>query len=343
MRVLATALFAGLLAVPVAQAAEIATGAVVHGDAVFLRTPDGLAAYAATTGARAWSSPEDVRPLAAHGVRLLAQVAAPAGQLGLVVLSTATGQRLAEASVALPKDVSAPLDDTGETQFRIRVEQTGPQVRLEWRYEFRPMRGAYIEDDDEARRAEGAVEVDLDAGRATAAAARPVAGPEPLPAALAAEADAGAFRERPLRVGAFYAATQDGPAGVVLKRWNAQAAALPDVAIPADSRIQLGSDDKRYLLLSRAVPGEPLERSYEWTVVALDLGGPIASLRAPTAAAGFAVAGGRVLVAHQAWEHRTAAGWQREPHRVEAFDLASGAPAWSRQVRDPSYSGPVAP
>jgi hypothetical protein len=343
MRVLATALFAGLLAVAVADASEIATGAVVHGDAVFLRTPDGLAAHAATTGARTWSSPEDVRPLAAHGVRLLGQVSAPAGQLRLVVLSTATGQRLAEATIALPEGVSAPLDDTGDTQFRTRVEQSGAQVRLEWRFEFRPMRGIYIEGDDGSRRAEGAVVVDLDAGRATAAPARPVAGPEPLPASLAVQADAGAFRERPLRIGTFYAATQEGPGGVVLKRWTAQAAALPDVAMPAGFRLQMGSATQRHVLLSRVLPGEPLDRSYEWSVIALDLGSPIATLRAPTAAAGFEVAGARVLVAQQALEHRTAAGWQRLSQRLEAFDLASGAPAWVREVRDPSYRGPVAP
>ena len=343
MRVLATALLVGLLAVAFADASEIATGAVVHNDAVFLRTPDGLAAYAATTGARSWSSPEDVRPLAAHGVRLLGQAAAPAGQLRLVVLSTVNGQRLAEATVALPEGVAAPLDDTGDTQFRIRVEQTGAQARLEWRYEFRPMRGVYEEDDDDSRRAEGAVVVDLDAGRATAAAARLVTGPEPLPAPLAVQADAGAFRERPLRIGSFYAATQEGPAGVVLKRWTAQAAALPDVAMPAGFRLQLGSAAQRHVLLSRELPGEPLERSHEWSVIALDLGSPIASLRAPTAAAGFEVAGARVLVAQQPQEHRTAAGWQRLPQRVEAFDLASGSAAWAREVRDASYRGPVAP
>ncbi len=343
MRVLATALFAGLLAVAIADASEIARGAVVHGDAVFLRTPGGLAAYAATTGARTWSSPEDVRPLAAQGVRLLGQVAAPAGELRLVVLSAATGQRLAEATIALPEGVSAPLDDTGETQFRIRVEQTGPQARLEWAFEFRPMRGAYLEGDDGSRRAEGAVVVDLDAGRATAAAAQPLKGPEPLPASLAVAAEAGAFRERPLRIGSFYAATQEGPAGVVLKRWTAQAAALPDVAMPAGFQLQRGSAATGHVLLSRELPGEPLERSHEWSVIALDLGSPIATLRAPTAAAGFEVAGARVLVAQQVLEHRTGAGWQRVPQRVEAFDLASGAPAWAHELRDPSYRGPVAP
>jgi hypothetical protein len=55
------------------------------------------------------------------------------------------------------------------------------------------------------------------------------------------------------------------------------------------------------------------------------------------------VAAGRVLVAHEAWEHHTSSGWRREPRRLEAFDRATGALAWTREIRDGRYSGPVAP
>ena len=344
MRVLATALFAGLLAVAGAEASEIATGAVAHGDAIFVRSPAGLAAHAASTGARLWSLADDVRPLAAYGNRLLGQAAAPEGEVALVILDTASGRRLGEAAVALPEGVSAPLDDTGDTRFVIRVDQAGAQARLEWRWEFQPMRGAFDEDADEARRVEGAVLVELDSGRAAATAARPVTAPEPLPDPLAREADAGAFRERPLRIGRVFVATQAGPAGaVVLKRWTAQAVALPDVAMPAGVTLQMGSADASHVLLSRELPGEPLDRAHEWTVVALDTGAPAATLRASTAAAGFEVVAGRVVAMQQAWEHRSAAGWQRDPRRVESFDRASGARAWVQEVRDPSYRGPVAP
>jgi hypothetical protein len=327
-----------------ADASEIAPGAVVHGDAVFLRSTDGLAAHAAATGARRWSSPEAARPLAAHGTRLLAQVPAPAEQLRLVFLDATSGRLLGDATLGLPAGASAPLDDTGDTRFRVRVAQTGPSARLEWTWEFRPMRGVFEEGgDDGTRRAEGAALVDLAALRVAAAEAQPIEGPLRLPLALGQEADAGAFRERPLRIGPLFVATQAGPAGLILKRWTEAAVPLPDVALPADVTLQLGSADQRHVLVSREVAGEPLEQAHEWTVLALDTGGSVAALRAPTAAAPFAVTGDRVLVVQQAWEHRTGAGWQRDPRRLEAFDRTSGAPAWMQEIRDPSYRGPVAP
>jgi hypothetical protein len=113
--------------------------------------------------------------------------------------------------------------------------------------------------------------------------------------------------------------------------------------LPAGTTLQMGSADGGHVLVSRELPGEPLERAYEWTVVTLDTGAPVATLRTSTAAAAFEVAAGRVLAMQQAWEHRSASGWQREPRRLECFDGASGARAWASEVRDAAYSGPVAP
>jgi hypothetical protein len=55
------------------------------------------------------------------------------------------------------------------------------------------------------------------------------------------------------------------------------------------------------------------------------------------------VAATRILVTHEEWEHRTPAGWRRVPRRLEAFDRTTGALAWTREVRDGRYRGPVAP
>jgi hypothetical protein len=331
-------------------ATEIARGAVAGDGLAFVASADGtLAALDVATGAVRWSSREALRPLAVDGGRLLAHGPAEAGRLRLVFLDAATGANVGEESIALPADVAAPLDDTGETRFLVRLEQAGSRVRLEWTWDFRPMRGVYEEDGaDEGedagarpRRSEGAVEVDLRAGRATAVASRTVSLPA-LPSALAAEAEAGRFRERPLAMGSLLVATEASRQGLLLKRWRADGAALPDVPLPDDVTLQLGSADGRHVTVSREVGGPP-ESAHEWTVLALDTGARVATLRTSTAAAGFAVAGTRLLVAQQPWEHRTAAGWRAEPRRLEAFDLASGAPAWTREIRDASYRGPVAP
>ena len=96
---------------------------------------------------------------------------------------------------------------------------------------------------------------------------------------------------------------------------------MPDVVLSADVTLQVGSADGRHLLVSREIAGAPLESAHEWTVIALETGAPFATLRTSTAAAGFAAAGSRVLIAHQPWEHRAESGWRSEPRRLEAFDL----------------------
>ena len=351
---LRTAVAIAMAAGGTVQAGEIARGAVAQGGRVFVTSADGtLAALDTASGALRWSTTEPMRPLAVEGARVLAQATAPKGRLRLVLLDAGSGRPVAESTVALPADASAPLDDTEDTRFAIEVERDGPRVRLEWRWEYRPMRGAYLEEageeldgDDDAdrpRRAQGALRVDLSSAAAVPEEPKRGTGPETLPAAVARQADAGAFRERPRTVGSLLVATTGDADGPVLKRWSPDGRALADVALPAAATLQLGSAEGGHLLLSREVPEMPLETGHEWTVIALDTGARVATLRTSTAAAGFAVAANHVLVAHEAWEHRTSAGWRREPRRLVAFDRASGALAWSREIRDGRYLGPVAP
>ena len=260
MRVLVSALLVGLFTAGLGESFELAPGAVVLGDMVFLTAADGsLAGHDASTGARRWVSAEARRPLAGHGARLLAQAPADEG-LRLVILDAATGRRLAATDVALPAPVTAPLDDTGDTRFLIRAEQSGADVRIAWTWEYQPMRGAFVEEEPDGglRQARGAVRVDLAAGRFATAQA-PAEGLKALPDALAGDAEKGAFRERPLPIAGWWVATQAAPGGAVLKRWTENAAPLPDVALPAGVTLQMGSADGRHVLVSRELPGEPLE------------------------------------------------------------------------------------
>jgi hypothetical protein len=348
MRVL-PAILCTLTATGAVRAAEIAPGVAVdgRGSAVFLMSPARrVEARDVVTGALRWSSAEAVRPLAAAAGRLLAQADAPEGRLDLVILDALSGRRVASQSMTLPDAVSAPIDEVLGTRFELRVLPSGPQVRLEWTWERRPVRGALLVDEEEdVLRAAGAVVVDLPAGRFTTAAARPPAeGPAPLPPSLAAEADAGAFRQRPQRVGARLVATQGTPDGrLLLKRWTEAGVPLPDAPLPSGVTLQRGSVDGRHVLVSQPVAGASADRAHAWTVLDLDTGFPVASLATSTAAAPFAVVGGRVLVVQEAMGHRAAAGWQEQPRRIEAFDAATGAPAWAQPVRDTAYHGPFAP
>ena len=106
--------------------------------------------------------------------------------------------------------------------------------------------------------------------------------------------------------------------------------------------LQLGSADGRHVLVSRELPGAPLAQAHEWSVIALDTGALTATLRTSVAAAAFEVAGGRILLALEAWGYRAPSGWRDEPRRLQAFG-PTGAAAWTEALRDPAYHGPVAP
>lgn len=349
MRIL-PAVLCGLAAASAALGAEVAPGVVVdeRGSAVFLTTPArSLEARDVATGALRWSSVEAVRPLAAAAGRVLVQADAPAGRLDLVILDAVSGRRLAAEPLPLPEGVSAPIDEVLGTRFDLRAaEPSGTQVRLEWRWEQRPVRGALLEDDDEdVRRAEGAVTVDLLALRFAATTARPLAeGPVALPPSIAGPAESGAFRQRPLRVGALFVAVQENRDGsLVLKRWSDTGIPLPDAPLPRGVTLQLGSADGGHVLVSAAAADGAPERGHAWTVISLGTGLPVAAFRAATAAAPFAVGAGRVLVVQQPRGYRAAAGWREDPRRLEVFDMASGTVAWTQPLHDPAYRGPVAP
>jgi hypothetical protein len=344
------AIFGGLLAATTTlQAAEIAPGVAVddRGSTVFLTSPERrLEARDVATGALRWSSAEAVRPLAAAAGRVLAQADAPAGRLDLVLLDAASGRRIAAEALALPEGVTAPIDEVLGTRFDVRVEQAGPEARIDWRWEQRPVRGALLEDDDaDVRRAEGAVVVHLAAARFTAAPPRAVPqGPPPLPASLDAEAAAGSFRERPLRIGARLVATRENPDGSLqLKRWSDTGAPLPDMPLPAGVTLQMGSADGAHVLVSAPAGGRAPDRAHAWTVVSLATGLAVAAFRAPTGAAPFVVAAGRVLVVEPPLGYRAADGWREEPRRIEAFDTRADRVVWTQPMRNFAYRGPVAP
>lgn len=346
---------AGLaLGAPLAGAAELAPGVVLDPDrdAVYLMgAGGGLERLDAATGQLSWSSSEAVRPLAVHAGRILAQAQSGVGGLRLVILDANGGPILREATLDLPRGVEALVDDRPDVQFRIGVEQQGARVELRWTWRSRPLRGATPESLDGGARAErrsGGARVDLSAG---VIQANESGGAEPglpvLPVAVSAQADAGAFRERPRSMGSLLVATQalagDAGSALVLRRWTRQGVALPDVALPPDVTLQLASADGRHVLVSRRDEAAEPRRAHEWTVLSLETGERVAELRAPVAAASFALAGSRVLLLQQPWSHREASGFVKEPLQLRGIDVRSGAAAWSRPLRDTAYRGPWVP
>jgi hypothetical protein len=327
---------------PVA-AGELATGVVVDHQRATVSVMDAQGGIQSLdlSGRPVWSTKEAARPIAAWGGRVLAQAEDRSpGRLRLVILER--GRVLRDATLDLPSGAEARIQDLPSSQFRTGAVQTGARVELHWSSERREFQGVVPE--HEPARYEGRVRVDLEA--ATIEADRQPQ-PQPsaaLPAALAVEAAAGAFRERPRRMGALFVATQelrdgDDAPSLVLRRWSAQGTPLPPTSIPDDVTLQLASDDDQQVLLSRRVPGAPYQQSHQWTVVSLDTGSVAAVLAAPVAAARFALVGGRVLYVQPPARYREASGLVASPLRLRVADAQGGGDTWSRPVRDVAFRG----
>ena len=337
------------LAPAAAAAGQLATGVVVDPQrgAAYVMSATGLESVDVMTGRTVWSTAQATRPIASYAGRLLAQAGGTdLGRLRLVILDAERGRLLREALLDLPSGAEARIDDRPGSLFRIEVEQAGPHVDLRWTSERRQLQGVMPEDDDPeaVRRFGGRVDVDL---AAAVIEARQGGLPDPglvsLPAGLAREAETGAFRERPQRMGALFVATQEVPQEggrvLVLRRWDAQGVPLPALPVPDGVTLQLASDDGAFVLLSRRLRGAPPGESHLWTVLSLDSGVSVAELHAGTAAARFGIARGRVLYMELPGGHRDGAAWTERPLSLRAAAAAGGATAWSRRVRDTAWRG----
>ncbi len=336
-------------------AMELERGAVLDPlrGVLYLSAPDGrLEARDVTSGVVLWSTTAAARPLAVHSGRLLAHVADGDESLRLALFDGANGARLHEHVRGLPSGARAPLDDSLEETFELRVQADGAQVRLEWRFERRVARGVLDDDGDpqadsahdEGARQAGALLVDLAAATFTVTDPQAPQARGALPPALAREADTGVFRERPLRAGRYYVASQQQPDGeTVLRRFAGDGSPAAPLAVPRGARPQLASADGAHLLVSAAKPGAQPDEAHAWTLIGLDTGLVAATLTAPTAAAPFAVANGRALVVLAAWGFARDARWIEQPRRVEARGTPGGALVWQAALHDFTYRGPVAP
>lgn len=125
------------------SAVELRSGVLVSDEAVYLMQPGGgIEAVALKSGASLWTTDEADLPVAADGAAVLArrESAAP-GELSLVTLEPVRGEVVARSAVALPKGVTASIDDQLNSRFALSADASRDD-RLVWRYETRDVRGA---------------------------------------------------------------------------------------------------------------------------------------------------------------------------------------------------------
>jgi len=339
------------------DAQELERGVVLDVDrrvAYAMAQAGGIEALDLASGRLLWSTTAGARPLALAGPWLLAQIENREGRLRLAVLDvTARGRPVRELLVPLPEGAAAPIDEPAGVEFRLTAASDGSTVELHWSYLRRALRGTAPDADEpeaepRASRFSGALRADLATGHLEPLAERSlIFGSRPLPASVAAEADAGAYRQRPLWAGEWVVATQEvernGQRHPVLRRFSATGASLPEVVLPQGDTLQLASIDNRHVLISHESGDPRPARAHAWTVFALASGERVGELSAPVAAARFAVMDGRVLFVTGPWSRKVGDEWVEEPLQLHAVAVTSGQQAWAHRLRDTTYHGPWVP
>ncbi len=271
--------------------------------AYVMQPAGGIDAVDLARGTTVWHSAAGERPLAlANGV-LVAQAAPGAnGELRIVALDPArNGARGAEAELALPAGVRADVVETPRQTFRVKASPSAQGVVVTW----------------------SAQPVGNLPGRGAPA--------NPDKALLPAEARQGNVLFDPhagslLALGA--AAARQLAAGS-----SVRAATL---SAPTAAERRFASADGRHVLASRRTSG-----AYTWTISDAATGAVLGTVSSPVAMAPFVVSGGELIHVAQPGSHRQGKEWMARSLRLRAVDLATGNEAWSRDLRDPAYRGPV--
>lgn len=319
---------------------ELRRGVFVDGAAAYLAAPQGgIAAVDLASGRTLWTSELDAVPVALLGTLLVTQVEEiPAQQrLRVVILDTAArGRKVAEATIPLPEDVIAIVEDQLERTFRVRAQRDGTGILVSWQFAYRDVKGARIEGQTLFERiVDGAAHIDLATGRAVVLPAR-----APKANAFAADPD-----ER-WRAGAVLARTEGGRGGpLVLERWNASTGAkLPDLQLLRHAIASLPSADRAHVLgAERASAGGTQDPEYRWSIFSVETGALLGELRRESSAAPFVVADGNVVFETPRNGIRHGEEWLIEPLKIRGVRLSTGVTVWDHEIRELRYRGPVPP
>lgn len=290
----------------------LAPGIVVDSrrELAFTLAPEGmLQAVVLADGRVTWSSVEPMLPLAVQAGRLLALASTRQPGLGmLVIVDPASGQALDRVAFDLPETVSAEFMPGPNRHFSVQIVGAGDGLRLHWRYESRPLRGAVeIDAQGEANPLQvesGAVDISYGGDRAYATPVREAV------TAPALQSPAASAQER-----------------------------LPNVAGE-----QFVAVDRAYVLASVAVSDPEQGDRYRWSIHDRRQGRALGTLESSYALAPFLVSGSRLVYRAEAEGRMQADGqWLSLGTRLVGYDLADGRMLWSLPVNPMVYRGPLPP
>jgi hypothetical protein len=290
-----------------ARAAALHDGVVIDAErslAYVMQPAGGIDAVDLARGTTVWHSGAGERPLTLAGGVLVAQAAPGAnGELRIVALDLGkNGARSAEADFALPAGLRADVVETLQQTFRVKASPSAQGVVVTW-------------------------------------SAQPLSN---LPGrAVPANPDQ-ALRSAEVRQGTVLF---DPKAGSLLALGAADARQLvaggrpaaPTLSAPTAAERRFASADGRHVLASRRTAAG----AYTWTVSDAATGAVLGTVSSPVAMAPFVVSGGQLIHVAQPGSHREGTQWVPRALRLRAVDLATGNEAWSRDLRDTAYRGPV--
>jgi hypothetical protein len=304
----ACGLFAALLLSSfAARAAVLHDGVVVDASrslAYVMQPAGGIDAVDLARGTTVWHAAAGERPLTLAGGVLVAQAApGPNGELRIVALDLdKNGAPGAEADFALPGSVRADVVETLQQTFRVKASLSAQGVVVTW-------------------------------------SAQPLGN---LPGRTVPASPDKALRAAEVRQGSVLF---DPHAGSLLALGAADARQLvaggsvraASLSAPTAAERRFASADGRHVLASRRTAAG----AYTWTISDAATGAVLGTVSSAVAMVPFVVAGGELIHVAQPGSHRVGTQWVARALRLRAVDLASGNEAWSRDLRDTAYRGPV--
>ncbi len=283
--------------------------------AYVMQPAGGIDAVDLARGTTRWHSAGGERPLTLAGGALVAQAAPGAnGELRIVALDLdRNGARSAEADFALPAGLRADVAETLQQTFRVKASPSAQGVVITW-------------------------------------SAQPLAN---LPGRSAQRLEetpavaANAVRPQEVRQGTVLFDPQAGSllalAAADARQLVAGSQQVPPVAAtlsaPTAAERRFASADGRHVLASRRSAGAA--GSYTWTISDAATGAVLGTVSSAVAMAPFVVSGGELIHVVQPGSHHEGTQWVARTLRLRAVDLATGNEAWSRDLRDTAYRGPV--
>jgi hypothetical protein len=303
------------LAAPAQERIALREGIVVDPTqpVAYVMTPErGIAAVDLTTGAKLWTSAAAAKPLALVGNRLVSQVEphAATNQLEIVALNVRErGAATAPKTTALPASVRVAVGETLAGTFTSTGRPEGGNVLVAW---------TWLPEATQAMREEADREPD---GAKRIRAASPVTG---------------AVRVNP-KTGAMTRVAEASRIPPASSTW----------LLPTEKRLaaadakgtQYESADGRHVLVSERVADDRTWDKYRWTVYERATGRKLGETRSPWSFAPFVVRDS-ILVFDTTPFTR---GQEEQPAKLRGVSLDTGREAWSVEVREVVYRGPLPP